>query len=158
VYVLAEPEGPAVDVTEDAHGPFEFDDCLYLEVGVEVGDAAATVVTVAARRVHRICRMTKPKTVVINAVAGLATEAHRAGPEEALVATQRLEARLLERGYQVHRQPFGWTKTILEQSVAAGTWQQRTFEITPTVAAGELARPIRTPDGLLTSAAAASPL
>lgn len=126
-YEVVAPEGPAIDLAEADRGLRTFDKCVYLQVGVEKGDAK--VVRTAAGLVHRICRKTDASLVVINAFAGLAERALRAGPEEALTVSSQLQSLLRERGYSVHLMPFGWMKR-LDHKIEPGVWEQR-FEHVP---------------------------
>jgi len=128
MYEIVAPEGPAIELEQADREPRSFDKALFLQVGVERGDGGA--VKTASDRVHRICRNVASQLVVINAFAGLATDALRAGPEEALIVTSNLQSLLLTRGYSVHAMPFGWLKRV-ELAAEAGLWEQRGEYVRP---------------------------
>lgn len=73
------------------------------------GDEAG-VVTRAALELEKISKQTGVKTLVLHSFAHLFADLAR--PDAALYVLKSLEANLKEKGFTVHRTPFGWFNTL----------------------------------------------
>ncbi|MET8872156.1 threonyl-tRNA synthetase editing domain-containing protein [Nocardia sp. NPDC004604] len=127
-YRTVSPTPHAIDLSSaEIDAVQDYDNCLFLLVGVELGDSAARL-RPAVKAIRRTIRQTGVKSVVINGFAGLSADPADPEVSAALLQSLRVRVHTLDPDVEVHVMPFGWRKDWTMDAVA-GPWSQRCLHL-----------------------------